>query len=663
MALIELEKVSRHYALGGSMVRALDEVSLRIEAGEMLAIMGVSGSGKSTLMNLLGCLDKPSSGRLTVAGRDLATLSTDEMAALRRETFGFIFQRYHLLSHLDAVANVELPAIYAGQSQSQRRLRATALLQRLGLGDRLDHRPNALSGGQQQRVSIARALMNGGRIILADEPTGALDSASGAELLALLGELNALGHTIILVTHDPVVAAHARRIVELRDGHIVRDERSAPTPATIDTAPETSLTASATAPETAAAGLPPVVPPHAISRLAPWREAVSMSLSMLAGNRLRAALSMLGIGIGIAAVVTIMALGEGMRAKLSSALADMGSPSIQVSQDWQKLAPGATSRLFVAREVAAMQGLPGVAAARLQRSAWLGVRHGRRDAWLTVESTDLGDLARIRETVVMGRDIGALDLDSSAPVVVLNEKARDALFPAGQPVLGERVMVGELALTVVGVTQMRSALPSFSMPSLYVPDTTYSAKIDNAREAKAMRIYPSADQAVEPLVELVRQRLRSLRGGSEDFRIDDSRMFANMTEKLLTGVQTVLTAIAGISLLVGGVGVMNIMLVAVAERTREIGIRMAIGARPSDIRRQFLIESVVICGLGALAGLSLPWLVALIVHLKHWDFELIVGWDALALALGTSTTIGLLFGNLPASMAARLSPVTALARD
>jgi macrolide transport system ATP-binding/permease protein len=641
------------------MVRALDEVSLRIEAGEMLAIMGVSGSGKSTLMNLLGCLDKPSSGRLTVDGRDLATLSTDEMAALRRETFGFIFQRYHLLSHLDAVANVELPAIYAGQSQSRRRLRATALLQRLGLGDRLDHRPNALSGGQQQRVSIARALMNGGRIILADEPTGALDSASGAELLALLGELNAQGHTIILVTHDPVVAAHARRIVELRDGRIVRDERSAPTPATIDTAPETR----ATTPASANNDLPPVVPPHAISRLAPWREAVSMSLAMLAGNRLRAALSMLGIGIGIAAVVGIMALGEGMQAKLSSALADLGTPAIQVRQDWQKLVTGATSRTFTVREAAVMQVLPGVAAARLQRTAMLPVRHGRRDAQLNVESTGLGDLARYKETVVQGRDIGTLDLDTAAPVVVLNEKARNSLFPSGQPVLGERVMVGELALTVVGVTQMLSPLPSWSLPTLYVPDTTYSAKIDNAREATAMRIYPSADQAVEPLVEQVRQRLRSLHGGSEDFIIDDTRMFERMTQGLITGVQTVLTVIASISLLVGGVGVMNIMLVAVAERTREIGIRMAIGARPTDIRRQFLIESVVICGLGALAGLALPWLAALIVHLAKWEIELIVGWHAIALALGTSTAIGLLFGNLPATMAARLSPVTALARD
>lgn len=613
MALIELEQVSRHYALGGSTVRALDEVSLRIEAGEMLAIMGVSGSGKSTLMNLLGCLDKPSSGRLTVDGRDLATLSADEMAGLRRETFGFIFQRYHLLSHLDAVANVELPAIYAGQSQGRRRLRATALLQRLGLGDRLDHRPNALSGGQQQRVSIARALMNGGRIILADEPTGALDSASGAELLALLGELNAQGHTVILVTHDPAVAAHARRVVELRDGRVVRDERSEPTAA----APGT---ASAAAPDY----LPPVVPPHAIGRLAPWREAVSMSLSMLAGNRLRAALSMLGISIGIAAVVTIMALGEGMQAKVSAAISGMGTPVIQLSQSFKNIFAGGTSRLFVAREAAVLQALPGVAAARLQRSTMAYIRHGRHNPMLNVESTGLGDLARARETVVQGRDIGALDLDSAAPVVVLGEKARDALFLPGQPVLGERVMVGELTLTVVGVTQPRAGSASFSPPTLYVPDTTYSAKFDNAREASSMRVYPAPGQATEPLVELVRQRLRGLRGDNEDFTIDDNSKFERMTQDLITGVQTVLTYIASISLLVGGVGVMNIMLVAVAERTREIGIRMAIGARPSDIRRQFLIESVVICGLGALAGLVLPWLAAFISHQAKWDFELIV---------------------------------------
>jgi macrolide transport system ATP-binding/permease protein len=315
------------------------------------------------------------------------------------------------------------------------------------------------------------------------------------------------------------------------------------------------------------------------------------------------------------------------------------------------------------RESAVLQALPGVAAARLQRTAMLPVRHGRRDAQLSVDSTGLGDLARYKETVVEGRDIGTLDLDTAAPVVVLNEKARNSLFPNGQPALGERVMVGELALTVVGVTQMRSSFPTWSLPTLYVPETTYSAKIDNGREAVAMRIYPAPGQAVEPMVELVRQRLRSLHGGSEDFTIEDTRMFERSTQTMLTVVQTVLTVIASISLLVGGVGVMNIMLVAVAERTREIGIRMAIGARPSDIRRQFLIESVVICGLGALAGLALPWLAALIVHLAKWDFDLIVGWDALALALGTSTAIGLLFGNLPASMAARLSPVTALARD
>ncbi|HWW69310.1 MAG TPA: ATP-binding cassette domain-containing protein, partial [Duganella sp.] len=226
MSLIELERVSRHYALGGADVRALDEVSLRIEQGEMVAIMGPSGSGKSTLMNLLGCLDKPSGGRLRVDGHDLAGLSPDDTAALRRETFGFVFQRYHLLQHLDAVGNVELPAVYAGYGSRGRRQRAMDLLHRLGLGERLSHKPDELSGGQQQRVSIARALMNGGRIILADEPTGALDSESGAELLALLGELNAAGHTVILVTHDADVASHAHRIIELRDGRVVRDAPS-----------------------------------------------------------------------------------------------------------------------------------------------------------------------------------------------------------------------------------------------------------------------------------------------------------------------------------------------------------------------------------------------------------------------------------------------------
>jgi macrolide transport system ATP-binding/permease protein len=651
MALIELDRVSRRFTVGDGEVLALDALSLRIEAGEMLAIMGTSGSGKSTLMNLLGCLDKPSSGTLRVDGHDLSTLSSDETARLRRETFGFIFQRYHLLPHLDAVGNVELPAVYAGLSGGQRRERARSLLQRLGLGNRLDHRPHALSGGQQQRVSIARALMNGGRIILADEPTGALDSATGAELLALLRELNAQGHTVILVTHDPAVAAHARRIVELRDGRVVRDE-ALPGGVPVTHAPAAALPT----PAAGSAG-------RGVGRLAAWREALATSVAVLAGNRLRAALSTLGIAIGIAAVVAVLALGAGLQIKLKQSMEAIGTPALDVSSGHLRLLTGLQSKPFTPNDVAAVRAMPGVAYARLQRSSYLTARYGKRDAQAVMKSMALGDLAREKEEVVQGRDLTALDMASAAPVVLINQKAVEALFPGGPP-LGERLMVGEQVFTIVGVTQSRSSMPfSFSQPSLFLPDTSYDRLIDTSREAAAMRIFPAPGLATTVLEAPLRELLLARHAGIEDFTITDNQSFERMSQGLLAGAQAVLAAIAAISLLVGGVGVMNIMLVSVAERTREIGIRMAIGARQGDVRRQFLIESVLVCGLGAVVGLSLPWLAARLLSLTSLDLSLVIGWQAAALALGTSTAIGLLFGNLPADRAARLSPVVALARE
>jgi macrolide transport system ATP-binding/permease protein len=297
MSLIELRGVERRYELGGETIHALDGVDLCIAAGEFVAIMGQSGSGKSTLMNLLGCLDRPSGGQFLIDGQDASHLDADQLAQLRRERFGFIFQRYHLLPHLDARGNAALPAVYAGLTGSARRERAQSLLARLGLGDRLHHRPNELSGGQQQRVSIARALMNGGQIILADEPTGALDSHSGAELLALLAELNAAGHTIILVTHDREVAAHARRIIELKDGKVIADNGT-PSDHRVLQADEAQ-------------------PRRGGSRFArwqlQWREALATAWASLKGNRLRSALSMLGISIGIASVVSIVALTSAAR--------------------------------------------------------------------------------------------------------------------------------------------------------------------------------------------------------------------------------------------------------------------------------------------------------------------------------------------------------------
>lgn len=654
MSIIEFEQVSRHYALGNAHVSALDDVSLRIEEGEMVAIMGPSGSGKSTLMNLLGCLDKPSSGRLCVDGHDLATLSSDETAALRRETFGFVFQRYHLLQHLDAVGNVALPAVYAGYSNSKRRERATLLLRRLGLGERMSHKPDELSGGQQQRVSIARALMNGGRIILADEPTGALDSDSGAALLALLGELNAMGHTIILVTHDAQVASHARRVIELRDGRVVRDTSST-----------TSQLPARHADDPA---------PFAISGgkrhwLAPWREALSMSLAALGGNRLRSVLSMLGISIGIAAVVSIATLGQAARGQVQRSAQEASSNKLTVTQGNRKFPFGAVTQPLTAQDAIALRSLPGVKSVIPRYASRVTARYGSNDDSVNANGVDVGELRINGQTITQGRDINAQDLEARAQVVVLDRVAQAFLFTADGPVLGQQVLVGALPFTVIGVsrpTHVDDTLvqPTFrALGNLYIPQTTYNTKLDTRQETDTLTIHFASPFPPETFRAHVRSRMLALHGGIEDFTLDSNEMLGSIFTTLLTKLTGLLTAIAGISLLVGGVGVMNIMLVSVSERTREIGIRMAVGARQRDVRRQFLIESVLLCCLGGLMGLALPWLVMQAVRFVLPSIPLIISWGALGLALGTCTAIGLLFGTLPARNASRLSPVVALARD
>ncbi|MFO1208315.1 MAG: ATP-binding cassette domain-containing protein, partial [Amaricoccus sp.] len=308
--LLELEGVWRSYASGEGMAAALRDVTLRIDEGEYVAIVGASGSGKSTLMNVLGCLDQPTAGRYRIRGRDVAALGGDALAALRRETFGFVFQRYHLLGEMTALGNVEMPAVYAGTGPAARRTRAGQLLGRLGLSDRLRYRPGQLSGGQQQRVSIARALMNGGEVVLADEPTGALDSHSGEEVLRILDELNAEGRTVVIVTHDMNVARRARRIVEISDGAIVADSAAAPRPG------------------------PHLVPaPAAPGRIRPldgFREIVVMALMAMNAHRLRTSLTMLGIVIGIAAVVTVVALGSGAQQRVLADIAGLGTNTLEI---------------------------------------------------------------------------------------------------------------------------------------------------------------------------------------------------------------------------------------------------------------------------------------------------------------------------------------------
>lgn len=222
-ALIRMESVVKVYFIGGQEFQALRGVSLTVEPGEYVAIMGPSGSGKSTMMNILGCLDKPTSGRYWLDGVEVSTLDDDQLAVLRNQKIGFVFQSFNLLPRTSALENVELALLYAGVRQQERRRRAIEALEQVGLGDRLQHRPNELSGGQQQRVAIARALVNHPRLVLADEPTGALDSQSSEEILALFQTMNDAGHTVVMVTHEPDVAQHAKRIIRFQDGQIVQD--------------------------------------------------------------------------------------------------------------------------------------------------------------------------------------------------------------------------------------------------------------------------------------------------------------------------------------------------------------------------------------------------------------------------------------------------------
>lgn len=310
-ALLELRDIRRSYPSGDGSVEVLKGITLSIHAGEIVAIVGASGSGKSTLMNILGCLDKPTSGTYRVAGTDIAQLDGDALARLRREHFGFIFQRYHLLSHLTAAQNVEVPAVYAGSERRARLARAHELLVRLGLGERADYQPSQLSGGQQQRVSIARALMNGGEVILADEPTGALDSHSGEEVMAILHQLKAQGHTVIIVTHDPQVAAQAERIVEIRDGEIVRNPPASRQGGGLRARPQAE--------------------PSAWRQFTSgFREALVMAWRAMAANKMRTLLTMLGIIIGIASVVSIVVVGDAAKQMVLADIRAIGTNTIDV---------------------------------------------------------------------------------------------------------------------------------------------------------------------------------------------------------------------------------------------------------------------------------------------------------------------------------------------
>lgn len=638
---LQLKDVTRIYSGGGAEVRALDGVSLNIQAGEFVAIVGQSGSGKSTLMNIIGCLDRTTGGSYTIRGIDVETLDPDELAALRRDTFGFVFQRYNLLPSISAAENVELPSIYAGRSRQERTDRAKALLERLGLGNRTGNRPNQLSGGEQQRVSIARALMNDAEVILADEPTGALDSQTGVEVLNLLNDLNREGHTIILITHDSAVASHAHRTIRLLDGQIVED-----TGVQQVRTPEVNHAALARH-------------PHWLPQLL---EAVKMAFRSLRGNLFRSLLTLLGVVIGVAAVVTMLAIGNGSKQNVLQQIESMGSNLLLVRPGAPGQRPSGDIATLLVEDATALRNIDNVARVSPERSSGATLRYGNVDYRSSISGVWPDYQAMQDWEMSAGTFINSEDVTRYAAVVVLGKTVADNLFPDFADPVGEFVLIGNSPFEVIGVLAPKgaNAFGSDMDDVALVPLTTGFIRLFGQRFLQSINVKIVDGNRADETQAAIRQVLLQ-RHGNEDFQIRSTESLMEMVESTQDTLTVMLGAVAAISLLVGGIGVMNIMLVNVTERTREIGIRMATGARRSNILLQFNTEALVICGIGGVIGVLLGFGAGLVAESLGGKVHFTV--VPPLLAFGSAFATGLLFGYLPARKAAHMDPVVALASD
>ena len=645
MSLIECKNINRYFGEGANQVHVLKDVNLSIEKGDFVAIIGQSGSGKSTLMNILGCLDVASSGSYQVDGTETSQMTPDELAGLRRKRFGFIFQRYNLLNALSARDNVALPSVYAGLEHTERVKRADELLHRLGLEGKEQNKPSELSGGQQQRVSIARALMNGGEVILADEPTGALDSASGENVIEIIRQLHSEGHTIIMVTHDPKIAAQANRVVEIKDGYIVSD-----------TSKNTEIAPSKI---------------ESVKERISWSfykdqflESFRMSVQAIVAHKIRSLLTMLGIIIGIASVVSVVALGKGAQDKILSDISSIGTNTISIypGEGVGDRRSGRIKTLTVAdSDAIAQQSYVSSATPQTMSSGTLTYRSADLNAQLYGAGEQYFDVGGLE--LESGRLFDEADVRSDAQVVVIDHNTRKKLFDETTDPLGKVLLFKKRPLTVIGVLkEPKNQFMSSDNLQLYAPYTTVMHQITGESHASSI-IVKTQDTADSEIAQKSLTELLTARHGTEDFFMVNSDSIKQTIESSTGTMKLLISSIAVISLVVGGIGVMNIMLVSVTERTREIGVRMAIGARKSNILQQFLIEAVLICLIGGMVGVLVSFSITALFNYLVKDFSMPFSAGSVVGAVLCSSAIGVLFGFMPANRASKLNPIDALSHD
>ena len=649
--MIVLENVSKTYLMGETTVTALRGVSLQIGQGEFVSLVGASGSGKSTLLHMIGLLDRPDTGILRIDGRDTAELPDDEISKLRSETIGFVFQQFHLLKRMTAFDNVELPLIYAKGDRPS--ADPASLLERVGLAERSHHKPNELSGGQQQRVAIARALVRKPLIVLADEPTGNLDSHSGAEIMALLRELHAEGLTVVLVTHEPSIAAAADRTIRMHDGQIVEDIRK----------PAATISPAA-APITA-------VPELRMSRQLHWNLLLlnfQQAARGLWANKLRTCLSALGIIIGVAAVIVMLALGHAAQGSVDREIATLGSNRLVITPNAQntggvRQARGAVSRLTLLEAMNIDGRVPTVSAVSGEVRGGVQAVYGHNNVNTTLTGTMPGYQTIYSATPAYGRFFTLEECRLRTRVAVLGTTVWTDLFGKDNPV-GQTIEINHVPFTVIGVLPSKGSNGGEDNDDLIVvPLQTamyrvlgkkYVDWIDtSAADASVV------DATVNKLQDLTTEWPHIPGVTSNSYRVFSMAAIAQALSAVTMTLSIMLASVAAISLVVGGIGIMNIMLVSVTERTREIGLRKALGARKRDIQAQFLIESVTLCLGGGFLGIALGWIVTLVIGYFQgvWMNPTLI---SIVLSCGFSVAVGIGFGYWPAVLASRLDPIEAL---